>query len=231
LPRVRVVLVRPELPGNVGAAARVVRNTGLDALSLVDPGHWRTVECWRTAWGAHEVLEQAAVFADLPAALADCTYVAGLSGRVEAEVASLDVREMAAEISALAPDQPAALVFGPESHGLTRDELALCGRRVRIPAHRSQPSLNLSHAVMVAAYEVFRAGQRGEPATRRATHDEKERVLGLLRDGLGAIHALPAVKAERYFREWRALVQRTDLTPREARLLEHLARRLMRRRG
>jgi tRNA/rRNA methyltransferase len=231
LPRVRVVLVRPETPANVGAAARVVRNAGLDALGLVDPGDWRTVECWRTAWGAHEVLEQAAVFADLSAALAGCAYVAGLSRRREAGVASLDVREMAAEIAALAPDQPAALVFGPETHGLTRDELALCGRRVRIPAHRAQPSLNLSHAVMVAAYEVFRAGRRREPATRRATHDEKERLLGLLREGLRAIRALPAVNTERYCRELRALVQRNDLTPREARLLEHLARRLMRRRG
>jgi TrmH family RNA methyltransferase len=231
LPRVRVVLVRPETPANVGAAARVVRNTGLDALGLVDPGNWRTVECWRTAWGAHEVLEQAGVFADLSAALAGCAYVAGLSRRRERGAASLDVREMAAEIKALAPDEPAALVFGPETHGLTLDELALCGRRVHIPADRAQPSLNLSHAVMVTAYEVFRAGRRREPVPHRVAHDEKERLLGLLREGLRAIQALPAVNTEGYCREWRALVQRTDLTPREARLLEHLARRLMRRRG
>jgi tRNA/rRNA methyltransferase len=231
LPRVRVVLVRPETPANVGAAARAVRNAGLDGLGLVEPGDWRTVECWRTAWGAHEVLEQAAVFADLPAALSGCAYVAGLSRRREAGAASLDVREMAAEIATLGPDQPAALVFGPETHGLTRDELALCGRRVRIPAHRAQPSLNLSHAVMVTAYEVFRAGRPREPAGPRVPHDEKERLLGLLREGLRAVRALPAVNTEGYCREWRALVQRTDLTPREARLLEDLARRLARRRG
>jgi len=62
------VLVRPEVPANVGAAARTIRNTGLEGLSLVAPGDWRTVECWRTAWGAHDVLEQAHVFDDLGAA-------------------------------------------------------------------------------------------------------------------------------------------------------------------
>jgi tRNA/rRNA methyltransferase len=174
------------------------------------------------------VLEQAAVFADLRAALAGCAYVAGMSRRREGGVASLDVRDMAAELAALADDERAALVFGPETHGLSLDELALCGRRARIPTHPAQPSLNLSHAVMVAAYEVFRAGRRREPAVPRATHDEKERLLGLLREGLRAIEALPAVNTEGYFQEWRALVQRADLTRKEARLLEHMARRMIR---
>ena len=60
--RVRVVLVRPDSAVNVGATARVVRNYGLRGLDLVSPGDWRTVACWRTAWGAQEVLEEARVF-------------------------------------------------------------------------------------------------------------------------------------------------------------------------
>jgi tRNA C32,U32 (ribose-2'-O)-methylase TrmJ len=72
LAKVRVVLVRPESPGNVGAVARVIKNTGLLGLDLVAPTDWHTVECWRKAWGAREVLEQARVFASLPEALADC---------------------------------------------------------------------------------------------------------------------------------------------------------------
>jgi TrmH family RNA methyltransferase len=228
LPPVRVVLVRPESPVNVGAAARIVRNTGLSGLDLVEPGDWRTVECWRTAWGAHEVLEQARVFADLASAVASAGYVLAFTGRREKGVPTLDVREAAAEIAGLAPDDEAALVFGPETSGLTQDELALCGRRAFIPSHPDQPSLNLSHAVMVAAYEVFRAGGRTPPGSRRASHAEKEALLGLLRDGLLALQALPADDALSYFREWRALVQRADLTPRELRLLEHMARKMAR---
>jgi len=228
LPRVRVVLVRSETPANVGAAARVVRNTGLAGLDLVTPGDWRTVECWRTAWGAHDVLEEARVLPDLAAALGEASYVAALSGRRDAGVAAVDVREMAAEIAALSEGEAAALVFGPEGSGLTLEELARCGRRVRIPSHPAQPSLNLSHAVMVVAYEVFRAGRRPVAGARRATHDEKERMLSLLRGGLRAIEALPPSNTEGYFLEWRSLFQRADLTPKEVRLLEHMARKMMR---
>jgi tRNA/rRNA methyltransferase len=229
LRRIRIVLVRPETPANVGAIARVMRNTGLAPLALVAPGDWRSVECWRTAWGAHDILEQARVFPDLAAALAGCSYVAGLSGRREKGVPSVDVREMAAEVAELGQDDEAALVFGPETSGLTYDELALCSRRVRIPSHPDQPSLNLSHAVMVAGYEVFRAGHRPAQQPRRASSDEKERMLALLREGLLAIRALPAANTERYFREWRGLFQRADLSPKEVGLLEHMARKMAKR--
>jgi tRNA/rRNA methyltransferase len=226
--RVRVVLVRPETPANVGAAARVVRNTGLQGLDLVAPGDFRTVECWRTAWGAHDVLEQARVFPDLDAALAGAALVAGFSGRRDAELPVVDVRDMASELAALGAEEEGALVFGPEASGLSLEELARCGRRVRIPSHPDQPSLNLSHAVMVAAYEVFRAGRRSSPGSRRATHAEKQELLLLLRDGLLAVEALPAVGTDGYFREWEAIFARADLTPKEVRLLEHMARKMAR---
>lgn len=226
MPQVRVVLVRPETPSNIGASARAIRNTGLAGLDLVSPGDWRTVECWRTAWGAHEVLEEARVYPDLAAALSGVHLTVALSGRGERSVPLADVRDVAQEAATLAADDRVALVFGPETTGLNLDELALCGRRARIPSHPAQPSLNLSHAVMVAAYEVFRCGVRPGNAPRRATHDERERMLGLLRDGLRAIKATPDAKSRGYLRELRALVQRADLTPREVHLLEHMARKM-----
>ena len=226
--RVRVVLVRPEAPVNVGAAARIVRNTGLEGLDLVAPGDWRTVECWRTAWGAHDVLEQARVFADLPSAVSYAGYVVGFTGRRESGVPAQDVRAAAAEVALLGPDEVAALVFGPETSGLTHDEMAACGRRAVIPSHPDQPSLNLSHAVMIAAYEVFRAHGRIPQSPRRATHAEKEALLGLLRSGLDGVGALPPDNPESYFEEWRELVQRADFTRRELRLLEHMARKMAR---
>jgi TrmH family RNA methyltransferase len=228
LARVEVVLVRPESPANVGAAARAVRNTGLQGLVIVDPGDWRTVECWRTAWGAHDVLEQARVTPDLASAVAGAGYVAGLSGRCPAGATLLDVRDMAAEVAELGAEDTAALVFGPETTGLTDAEIAACGRRVFIPAHAAQPSLNLSHAVMVAAYEVFRAGHPAAPSPRRSTHAEKESMLALLHEGLRAIKALPAANTDGYFQEWRVLFQRAGLTPKEVRLLEHMARKMSR---
>jgi TrmH family RNA methyltransferase len=226
--RARIVLVRPEAPVNIGAAARALRNAGLGGLDLVSPGDWRTVECWRTAWGAQDVLEDARVFDDLASALATATYTAAFSGKPSRGAAALDVRDAACEVATLGEGDAAALVFGPETTGLTLDEISLCGRRVFIPAHSGQPSLNLSHAVVVAAYEVFRAVARERPSSRLATHEEKQHLLDLLAAGLSSIDALPRIDTGRYFREWRALFQRMDLTPKEVRLLEHMARKMTR---
>jgi len=209
--------------------ARVIRNTGLQGLDLVTPGDWRTVECWRSAWGAQDVLETARVFDNVAAAVAEATFVAGLSGRREQGVPVTDVRELAAEVAGLSDEDRVAVVFGPEASGLAVEELSRCGRRVRIPSHADQPSLNLSHAVMVTAYELFRAGRRPVSGTRRATQSEKERMLGLLREGLLARRALPDVNTDGYFLEWRALFERADLTPKEVRLLEHMARKMRER--
>ncbi len=225
--RVRVVLVRPETSANVGACARVVRNTGASGLDLVAPGDWRTVDCWRTAWGAHEVLEEARVFDDLNAALGGVSIAVALTGRRPSGPPVADVREAATEIAGLGREETAALVFGPETTGLANDEIALCGRCATIPSHPAQPSFNLSHAVAIAAYEVLRASRRGEGDARaRATHDQKEHLLELLRAGLLAIEALPRTNTEGYFADWRALVQRSDLTAKELKLLEHAARKM-----
>jgi tRNA/rRNA methyltransferase len=223
---VRIVLVRPENPANIGAVARAIRNAGLAGLDLVAPNDWRTVECWRTAWGAHETLEQARVFDDLAGALAGAALTVAFSGRSDRGAPARDVRELAGSVAALPAGDAAALVFGPETTGLCGAEIALCGARARIPTHPGQPSLNLSHAVAIAAYEVYRAGRRAGVGPRRATHEEKERLLALLREGLLALYALPRRNTDGYFEEWRALVQRIDLTPREVRLLEHVARKM-----
>ena len=225
--RLRIVLVRPETSANVGACARVARNTGAQGLDLVSPGDWRTVDCWRTAWGAQDVLEAARVFEDLDAALAGAAMAVAFTGRRPSGAGAADVRDMASAIADLGRDETAALVFGPETAGLTNEEIVRCGRSATIPAHPGRPSFNLSHAVAIAAYEVHRASRRpaGQPKAR-ATHDQKEDLLARLREGLLAIDALPPVNTDGYFADWRALVQRADLTAKELKLLEHVARKM-----
>src|SRR5262245_2324151 len=137
---------------------------------------------------------------------------------------------MAIEVSTLGAESSAALVFGTESTGLTQAEMALCGRTVRIPSHPAQPSLNLSHAVAIAGYEVFRTSARPAAGPRLATHAEKEHMLSLLHEGLLAARALPEANTEGFFEDWQALFQRAELTPKEVGLLEHLARKLAQRR-
>jgi tRNA/rRNA methyltransferase len=221
----RVVLVRPEHAANIGAVARVIRNTGLSGLDLVEPTLWRTVECWRTAWGATDVLEQAREFPDVRAALAESHWSVGFSRRTAGAVVG-DVRESAASIAALPRDENVSLVFGPETSGLSDEDLALVGRRAAIPSHPDQPSFNLSHAVLIAAYEVFRAGVRQPEGARRASHAEKEAFLDLLGLGLDALRAVSPARREGYLRVWRTFLHRSDLAPKELRAFNHLARRL-----
>jgi TrmH family RNA methyltransferase len=228
--RVRFVLVRPETSANVGASARVARNTGIRGLDLVAPaGDWRTVDCWRTAWGAQDLLEEARVFPDLASALEEAALAVALTGRRPSGVPVVDVRDAAAAVAGLGRDEEAALVLGPETGGLTNAELARCGLLATIPSSPSQPSFNLSHAAAVAAYEVYRASRRrpGPEPARRATHGDKERLLGLLREGLLAIGALPPAGPEGYFQDWRSLFERAELTPKDVKLLEHMARKMV----
>lgn len=225
--RVRIVLVRPQNAGNVGAAARVVANMGLSGLDLVEPSDWRTVDAWRMAWRAEDVLENARELASLEEAVSDAVYVAGLAGRSGMRVEPVTPRAMAAELAALGPEARAAIVFGSESSGLTESELLLCQRRVRIPSHELQPSLNLAQAVMVAAYEVFVAASPEPPSPlERATAGEIHRAFALLKEAMVEIGFLTTENPEARFAEWREIFGRTSLTPREVRLLLALARRM-----
>ena len=225
--RVHLVLVRPRRAENIGAVARVAANTGLAGIRLVQPGDWRTVENFRSAWQAEEFVENAREFATLRAAVEDCRLVAGLSGRGGDRIPHLTPRELAREIAEIGAEAEVAVVFGNESSGLTLDERRLCQRQVRIPASPRQPSLNLAQAAMVAGYEILLAsGAPAPPRIRRATAAECERALGAFRDAMLAIGFLTPEKPEVRFAEWRELFGRAGLTERETRLLLALARRI-----
>jgi tRNA/rRNA methyltransferase len=219
----RIVLVRTANPANIGAVARVIANMGLAGMDLVKAPDFRTLECWRTAWGATRVLEESREHPDLTAALRDCAYTVAFTRRTD-EQPSLDVRAVAEEAAALGAER-SAFVFGPETSGLTLDEIACCGRRAHVPSHPDQPSLNLSHAAMVAAYEYHRARGLSPPSRPHvATHADKEKFLDLLTAAMQHWGGVTAPRQRVHLRAWREFIQRADATSREMRMLTHLAR-------
>jgi len=224
--RVRVVLVCPENPANIGATARAIMNTGLDGLDLVAPGDWRTIETWRTAWRAEDILEQARVFDSVDEAVAESVYVAGMAGRSGMRVQPSTPREMAAEISALGADTTASVVFGSESHGLTEKDLRSCHRRVSIPSHPRQPSLNLAQAVMVTGYELFVSHEPAGEARERAPHRDVEQALESLRASFIDLGFVTEESAGTRFSEWRELFGRAGLSSHESRMVLALARKI-----
>lgn len=161
-----VVLVGVRNAGNIGSAARAMKNMGVRRLALVDPVPFDTPEAHKLAWGAEEILRGAEVPPSLAEAIAGCVLAVGTTrrrGRRRRPVA--DLREAAPRIAAATGRGRVALVFGREDKGLDNDELSLCQAAVSIPASRGMPSLNVAQAVMVVLYELFRAAApRPSPA-------------------------------------------------------------------
>jgi TrmH family RNA methyltransferase len=155
---IRFILVETSHPGNIGAAARALKNMSLSELVLVRPLQFPHPQASARASGAQDLLERARVEADLPAALAGCGLVLATTSRERDQYFRvLDVREAAAQALAATADAPVAVLFGSERAGLTNAELAAAHALLRIPANPAYASLNLAMAVQVVAYEMLRA--------------------------------------------------------------------------
>ena len=164
LSNITVVLVRPTHPGNVGAAARAMKNMGLRQFCLVSPSGFPHAEARARAAGADDVLDAARLFGSLDEALAGCRLVVGTSARPRSIAwPSLDPREAAAKIVEESTYGEVALVFGTERTGLTNEQLDRCHYTVSIPADPEFSSLNLACAVQVLAYEIWCAASRPLP--------------------------------------------------------------------
>lgn len=154
----RIVLVEPSHPGNIGAVARAMKNMGLEQLVLVGPRQFPHGEAIARASGADDVLARARVVATLGEAIAGCGFIVATTSRVRDQYFRVaDVREGAQRILVQARRGPAAVLFGPERAGLTNEQLEGAHLLIRIPASDTYPSLNLAMAVQIVAYELFRA--------------------------------------------------------------------------
>lgn len=161
LSRVRVVLVEPQEPMNVGAVARAMRNFGLARLYLVNPAPrvgppWAREAYW-LAVHAEEILDRAVAVDSLMEALADVRLVVATTGRPRELYPAPVVPAWEVPARVLSVEGEVALVFGRETFGLTNEELALAHVIGTIPTAPEQPSLNLAQAVVVFAYELFKA--------------------------------------------------------------------------
>ncbi len=193
--RIRIVLCRPQHPGNIGSAARAMKTMGLSDLRLVAPEKFPAKEAEWMATNAGDVLEKARVHSSLQQAVEDCVAAYALSARPrEWSPQVLDVRAAAA--SAMTQEGKVAFVFGNEQAGLTNDEMFACQFLVHIPASAEFSSLNLAQAVQVVAYELFMATA---PSTEGMKTEKAATVAD--REGLYAHLVEAAVKSGFYVPE------------------------------
>lgn len=253
--RIVVVLVEPKEDGNIGAAARAIKNTGLGGLRLVRPPQIG-VQARRMAWRSLDVLRQARPFASLPEALGDCVRAVGFTARPQRSVTGIGALPAAAPaILGHAARGRVALVFGPEHRGLSRDELGCCQDVVRIPSSPRQPSFNLAQAVLLVGYELFvvthglrpapakgvlpgdRAVVRGREAPHRghgprhpASVEELLTVEAAWAEGLKALgygELRRGALADRILRRWRSIFDRAVLTREDVWMLRGVARQML----
>jgi tRNA/rRNA methyltransferase len=220
-PPVRLVLVRPRNPENLGGAARAMKNFGLADWAIAALGTHDFAAARRVAVSAEDLLDRPRLVRTLDEAVADCAWVVGTSSRKVRGKRRLAPAEVAAGAMARAPGRT-ALVFGDERGGLTNEELDRCHDLSAIPTHPDQPSVNLAQAVLLYAYELRRAALADEdrpapPRAAAATDAELARVEAALREALrrGGFLAGPERHA---VKDLLATLRRAQLSRREAQL-------------
>lgn len=226
LQNIRVVLVNTSHPGNIGGAARAMKNMGLSQLVLVQPEDFPSGEAVARASGATDILDAALVVDTLEEALAGCSVVLGTSARDRRiPWPLLDPRECATtSLEHVEQGGQVALVFGREYAGLTNEELQRCHFHVHIPSDPEFGSLNLAAAVQVLTYEVRMAwlARQGQP-----TKMAKLETTAMLNSQLVTVEELEA-----YFRHLeRTLIAIRFLDPEKPRHLMARLRRLYGRCG
>ena len=236
--RIHIVLVRPRNPLNIGAVARAMANFGFAHLAVVAPWepHWRDAQ---SAVGTEQLLQSANVSATLAEAVAACTLVLGTGTLTHrnAEQPVVPLPALAPHIDrALASGGRIALDFGPEKHGLTRDDLSLCHMLVEIPTDAGQPSMNLGQAAAVCLYEL--ATRCGVPAEAHAPAPAAiapsatlDRLADLIEQTMAASAYSPRAMLPANRHHLRLLLRRLHPDPTDARRVLRLFRRILWRLG
>jgi tRNA/rRNA methyltransferase len=232
---IRIILVRPRFPENIGSAARAVANMGLGGLAVVQPERLWPDPMGRLASSCGvKVLAELQVCDDLDQALADCTAAAATTARRGRDRGLLMTpRQVAPKLLEWTDDGKVGLVFGPEDRGLTTGELDACMASVCIPTSRDS-SLNLAQAVMVLSYELRMAALELEAAredtpkisSRRqpAGMDEMAALHNHLKEALAAMDVVLPENPDHFYRPIKNVLERARPTSAEVRALHGIAR-------
>ena len=239
LSRCRIVLVRPHYAGNLGSTARVMRNFGLSDLLLVAPYcSTSDLEARRLATHGLSVLDSARIVPELGEAVADCVFTLATSALTAGVIRRGMIgtpAEMAPQLLAASSRGPVAIVFGPEPHGLSNEEIGRCHGMMHIPVDRQYPALNLAQAVTICCYELRQTWSANVNAGRAAPapgpvvapHADQERMFEHLKEAFQAVGFLFGDRQESLMHAMRQLIGRALPTPQEVRMLHGLARQLL----
>jgi tRNA/rRNA methyltransferase len=206
-----------------------MKNTGVHELAIV--GKARTQGFWARAMAVHgrDILNNVIFYESLREAVADSRLVVGTTCRAGLYRAhSRSPREVAAEIVAATAIGKVALIFGPEDHGLSNEDLKHCQLLINIPADPEYQSLNVAQAAMICLYEIYLAtlGESMKESLPLARVEDVERLYDRMRSSLLKIGFLDSQNPEHMLFAFRRILGRTRLEDRDVRILTGLFRQI-----
>ncbi len=222
---IRIVLVETTHPGNIGAAARAMKNMCLERLYLVAPHRFPCADATARAAGADDLLSRAVVCTTLDEAIAACRIVIGTSARPRSIAwPEIEPRACAEKLVREAATTQAAILFGREHSGLTNEELDRCHYLLKIPCNQKFSSLNIAAAVQIITYELLIAGEKETETTTPslsplAPSHQLESFYRHLQQTLFDIGFLHPDKTGSIMRRLRRLFNRTQLETKEIDIL------------
>jgi len=222
---VKIVLCRASGAANVGAICRVIKNMGLSELRLAAPQPLDNEKIVSMAVNSGDIWEKTRCFNTLAEAVADCSVVIGTTRRRGHHRKSVSMSPRPLSTWLAQRPGPAAIVFGNERTGLEASELDICNFASHIPVSDEQPSLNLSHAVQIYAYELFLALEAQNPVKGDWQPMNQTEVFTLVKSITDALADLnfyykPGREAQELF--LRDVISRAGLMDREGEYLKDI---------
>ncbi len=230
-----IILVRPQIPENIGASARAMLNFGMSSLRVVAPRNgWSEGEIAKArpmAAGADKVLEEAGCFATLKDAVADIHYLLATTARLrDMDKPSFQPEEAVLKLAQISKGERAAIIFGPENAGLTNQEISLADGLIHIPANPQFSSLNLAQSVLLISYLCWGAeGQKAKTLSKRAERAKLLELFSHLEAALDEAGFLkPAEKRPAMVVNLRNMLMRAELSEQDIHTLRGVINALLR---
>ena len=229
LDNVAIVLCRPRVPENIGAAARAMCNMGFGDLRVVDPPNCDLTRVLKMAThAAADVVERMEIAPSLGDALAPFNFVVGTTARLGKQRQVIESPAMLAErLVPISRQNRVAIVFGPEDRGLTNEDLRLCHWLVNIPT-ADFASLNLAQAVMIICYELFRTRceAKVQPVPRLASRHELDGMYAEVKDILLRISFIQPDNPDYWMNRMRHFFTRMQLRAKEVSIIRGICRQI-----
>lgn len=231
---IHIILYKPQLPENIGAIARIMKNFGFTSLRIVDPEcQWPNTKAVATACTAYNILiHNTNVYDSLSQALADINIVYAASAKSKERTRDVMPAQEMSKVS-FNQNMQYALLFGPEKHGFRQQELMLANHIIYIETHTDCTSLNLAQAAAILCYETSKNNTLIKRLSTNPQNEDpasKEDIYNIYKNTMTNITAANSLrndhKIEKLSRDFVNIISRAQLCKKDVRIIHGILKAL-----